>query len=108
MTAYFGTITIGADPIQIPSPTVDGKVNKLFVQHAPGNTGVFKVGRLPGLTTDNTTPGIFVAPNTTETDPGGDWSIESPGEKNDINLSEYRFHGTHAGDLLHWQINVAV
>jgi hypothetical protein len=112
MTTYFGKLTIGATPVQLP--TDFPLVNKIIVQHAPGNTGNFKVGGNASLTTDTTTPGITIAPAgaganpDNSTPPGGAWSVESYADKNDIPVKQYFFHGTHSGDLLMYQIHVKV
>jgi hypothetical protein len=115
MQTYFGSLTIGAAPVQIPATAFSGalssfagspKVNKIAVQSAPNNTGVFKVGGNVNLTADNATPGIFVTPNATAGQPGGTWTVESHSYFNDIALNQYFFQGTHAGDILMYEIHV--
>jgi hypothetical protein len=115
MQTYFGTLTIGAAPVQIPATAFSGnlssfagsaKVNKISVQLAPGNTGVSKVGGSANMTSDNTTPGIFLAPNTVAADPGGSWTVESYGNVNDVALNQYFFQGTVPGDKLMYEIHV--
>jgi hypothetical protein len=111
MTTYFGTLTLGATPVQLP--VYFPKVNKLFVQHAPGNTGNFKVGGNSALTMLNTTPGIYVQPLAAgvanpdgSLPPGGNWAVESHSRKNDIVVNQYFFQGAHAGDLLMYEIHL--
>jgi hypothetical protein len=113
MTTYFGTLTIGATPVQLP--TDFPRVNKLFVQHAPGNTGNFKVGGNVSLTMAITTPGIYVQPAgagsanpDASTPPGGDWVVESHSDKNDVVVNQYFFHGSHAEDKLMYEIHIEV
>lgn len=113
MTSFFGSVTIGANPVQITNPLANnGKCAKLFVQMAPGNTGSAKVGRIPNLGTSTGTPGVYLA-STSQTNPdasaqpGGSWVIESYSDENNINPLDYYFHGTHAGDILMWEMTVA-
>ena len=113
MTTYFGTLTIGASSVQLPN--YFPRCNKLFVQHAPGNTGNFKVGGNVSLTTDTTTPGIYVQPAPAgaanpdaSVPPGGSWSMKADSNDNDLVVSQYFFHGTHAGDKLMYEISVKV
>ena len=119
MTTYFGILTIGATPVQLPADP-DGRplfprCNKLFVQHAPGNTGNFKVGGNASLTAAITTPGVYVQPAAAgvanpdaSVPPGGSWSVESHSNDNDIVGTQYFFHGSHAGDKLMYEIHVKV
>jgi len=114
MQTYFGILTIGSAPVQVPANILpqtssfagSPKVAKLLVQGAPGNTGVFKVGGNINMTADNTTPGIFVSPNATAGQPGGTWLLETYTNTNDINLNQYFFQGTHAGDLLMYEVHL--
>ena len=113
MTTYFGTLTIGASPVQLP--TDFPAVNKLFVQHAPGNTGNFKVGGNSQLGMTTATPGTTVAPlqsgiaNPDSSVPaGGAWSVESYSDRNDIAVKQYFFHGSHSGDKLMYEIHIKV
>ena len=111
MQTYFGILTIGATPVQLPADFP--RVNKLFVQHMPGNTGNFKVGGNSQLTMAITTPGTYIQPlaaGVTNPDgsipPGGDWEVESHSRDNDIVVNQYFFHGSHSGDKLSYEIHV--
>jgi len=115
MQTYFGFLTIGAAPVQIPA--FDGQnsfgnpcrgVCKLLVQAAPGNTAAIKIGGAPNMTADNTTAGIFVAAPTAAGMPGGSWEVESQQEHNEIMISQYYFHGSHAGDIVMYELHVSV
>lgn len=117
MVSYFVQLTIGAIPVQIDLtklPQGQGAsfaVNKIFVQHAPGNTGNFRVGRTPNLTLNNATPGIWVA-STASTNPdgtnqpGGSWGVQSSSKSNDVAVNQFYFHGTHSGDVLNIELSV--
>lgn len=102
MTSTFGFLTIGANPVQISATHIGAC--KLFVQVAPGATGVVKIGGSSALTMDNTTGGTFLIPGS-GSNPGEDWSIEDHVNCNTVNIEQYFFHGTHAGDVLMWQYN---
>lgn len=109
MQSFFGILTIGVTPVQISATKL--KACKLQVQLAPGATGNGKVGVIPTLTNDNTTPGTFLSPNSNVnpdgSSPSGDaWSVQSYCDANTLDISQYYFHGTHAGDLLMYNYHV--
>ncbi len=96
--------------MQVPFTGVG--VCKLFLQIGPGATGGVKVGGTSGLTINipDTTPGTWLSSSAgtnadTSKQPGGAWVIESQEDKNSIHPEEYFVHGTHAGDLVNYEIH---
>jgi hypothetical protein len=107
MTSVFGTLVIGATPVQVPF-TGTG-VCKLFLQIGPGATGGVKIGGA-GVTINipDTTPGTWLSSSAgtnadTSLQPGGSWVIESQEDKNTVHPGAYFIHGTHAGDLVNYE-----
>jgi hypothetical protein len=105
MTTNFGSLTIGASAQHIVATLTKG--TKLFIQSAPGNTGNVKIGGSSTITSDNTTPGVFLSASAdTNADgskqAGATWSVESH-DVNTIEFSAYWVHGTHAGDIVMWE-----
>ena len=78
MTTTWGTLTIGAAPIQISTSYLP--CCKISFQVAPGATGPMKIGGA-GLTAATSTPGTFLD-STAATDPDGSaqagdsWSVQ--------------------------------
>jgi hypothetical protein len=104
MIISWGTLTIGAGPVQIPGATLPVKVCYIQFQVAPGAAGAVKVGGL-GLDMTNGTPGTLL--NATQgTNPdgsaqaGGAWSAASYGDHNTINASALFIHGSNPGDVV--------
>lgn len=105
MTTVWGTLAIGAVPVQISAARL--ACCKLSFQAAPGDTGAVKIGGA-GLTADATTPGTYLdAASGVNADgspqSGGLWSVESYQDANMIDASAYHVHGTHAGDLVFYE-----
>lgn len=105
MTTVWGTLTIGAAPVQIS--TAHLQCCKLSFQVAPGNSGSTKIGG-PALTPDASTPGTYLAPSNSvnkdgSAQAGSLWSVESYADANSIDASAYHVHGTHAGDLVFYE-----
>lgn len=110
MTTIFGTITIGANPVQIPW-TLSVGAAKVFLQVAPGATGGVKVGNSAAMTNDGTTPGIWLN-STTNTNPdathqaGDSFSIQSQKDHDTVYPNQYFVHGTHVGDKVNYAIHI--
>lgn len=105
MTTKWGTLTIGAAPVQITTTAL--RCCKLSFQVAPGDSGSIKIGG-PGLTADNSTPGAYLSPSNSvnkdgSAQGGGMWSVESYQDADTIDASSYHVHGTHAGDLVFYE-----
>jgi len=102
MTSVFSSVTIGSTPVQITANHL--LVCKLFLQSAPGNSGLVKIGGSSSLTMDNSTAGIYLVPGAGG-NPGEDWSIESSDSRNTISVEQYWIHGGNAGDVVMVQVN---
>lgn len=105
MTPTFGTLTIGANPVQIPWTSTLG-VAKLILQVAPGATGTVKVGGSAALTSDAATPGLWLSPNSDSTKPGDSIAFEANKDHDTVYPNQYWIHGSHAGDKVNYAIHV--
>jgi hypothetical protein len=105
MTTTWGTLTIGSAPVQISITSL--RCCKVSFQVLPGDSGSIKIGG-PGLTSDNSTPGTYLAPSSSvnkdgSAQAGGMWSVESYQDSNTLDASTYHVHGTFAGDLVSYE-----
>lgn len=105
MTTVWGTLTIGSTPVQVSATRL--RCCKISFQVAPGDKGAVKIGGA-GLTSNNTTPGIYLNPSSSlnadgSAQSGGLWSVESYQDSNALDASSFHVHGTHAGDLVFYE-----